>query len=74
MTITQLPASVLDAGTLYFAHDRIVCDDPCCCGITALLTGYTTGGAVLVEVNQSDREAWALDGLGEMICEHRAYA
>lgn len=44
-------APVLDEGTLYLAYDRYVCGRVECCGMQALYTGVTIGGATVVPVN-----------------------
>ena len=59
--------TALKEGTLYLAYDRYVCTR--CCGESALMTGYTIGGARVVKATRADAAYWQEAGLGVLVCE-----
>lgn len=68
------PTPVLAAGTLYLAHDQIVCDRTVCAGGTALYTGRTRHGAPVRELKPADLareiESFIATGIEEpLTCE-----
>lgn len=69
----QTPEPVLDDGVIYYAHDRFVCTQ--CCGVTALYTGATIGGAPVLPIEPGDVVEWVLADqetggkLGPLHCE-----
>jgi hypothetical protein len=70
--MTEKPTPVLMPGTVYVAHDRYVCDDVSCAGMSALFTGWTIGGAPVSRVTLADVRDWyGYDGgsLGALSCE-----
>jgi hypothetical protein len=72
MTSSEKPTPVLMPGTVYVAHDRFVCDNVSCAGMTALFTGQTIGGAPVNRVTLADVRDWyGYDGgsLGAFSCE-----
>ncbi|MFJ4233834.1 hypothetical protein [Cellulosimicrobium cellulans] len=65
------PTPVLDPDQIYLSHDRWVCGEAACAGITAQHTGATTGGARLRPVAADDVIGWEWAGLGALTCECR---
>ena len=61
--------NLLDPQRIYLAHDRWVCGETHCAGMTAATTGYTTGGAIVRPVTADDVEGWEWAGLGALGCE-----
>ena len=62
--------NLLDPQRIYLAHDRWVCGESRCAGMTAAATGYTTGGAKVRLVTADDVEGWEWAGLGDtLVCE-----
>src|SRR3546814_18323730 len=54
----ETPEHVLEAEVIYYAHDRFVCTQ--CCGMTAIYTGVTIGGATVLQIEPGDADAWVL--------------
>src|SRR3546814_15286953 len=61
----ETPEPVLEAEVIYYAHDRFVCTQ--CCGMTALYTGVTIGGAPVLPIEPGAsseerrvRQKWAV--------------
>ncbi|WP_043651020.1 hypothetical protein [Cellulosimicrobium cellulans] len=65
------PTPVLDPDRIYLAHDRWVCGEGRCAGMTAQHTGATTGGVRLRPVTVADVDDWEWAGLGTLTCECR---
>jgi hypothetical protein len=61
--------SALQDSTVYLAHDRFVCAQVGCCGRTAQVTGFTTGGYPLTRVTPEDVAAWPVAELGLIVCQ-----
>lgn len=60
----------LSPGVLYLTNDRLVCDHPTCAGATAMATGRTRGGLVLIPLDVEDLfEAALEDGETSLTCE-----
>jgi hypothetical protein len=60
---------ILKPETVYVAHDRFVCASLQCAGVTAAMTGVTTGGAKLREVDAADVVEWQGYEMGALTCE-----
>jgi|SRR6185312_16124026 len=64
------PTPLLDEGTLYLAHDRYVCGRMECCGVTALYTRQTLGGAPVLDVTPEEVAAWqTLHDGAPLVCQ-----
>ncbi|MFE5309913.1 hypothetical protein [Isoptericola sp. NPDC056605] len=61
--------NLLDPQRIYLAHDRWVCGETHCAGMTAATTGHTTSGAKVRPVTADDVEGWEWAGLGPLGCE-----
>jgi hypothetical protein len=59
----------LKDGAVYLAHDRYVCAETRCAGMTAAFTGETINGARLERMTTADVAEWATYDLGPLVCE-----